>query len=431
MKLFRNKRFTWWQWVLLGIGFLTVVSILLNLFFIASPTRPDRVTLSHAVSIEDDTLITTLSTLVDSPIVTGGEVQILNNGDEFFPAMYSDIENARTSISISTYIWKEGVVSDELLALLTKKAQQGVKVRIILDGFGAKTITDKEVGSLKDAGGEVSWFHPARFGTLTKYHKRNHTRAIVIDDTIGYTGGMAVADYWLGNAQDKEHWRDMMFRLTGPQVAQSQKTFTALWEITTGQVLVPTPATPDTSRLRSIGITNLTPDEDIEQLSVFMITAITAAKESLYITTPYMILDKRIENALLDAKARGVDVKILLPGEVIDSKLVQSASQSYYKTLLRNGIEIYEYNPTMLHSKTIVIDGKWSMIGSANIDTRSTFFNVENLLAIDDEAFGQKLQEIFFKDLEVSRHITYEDWKNRSIVRKIMEPLCSIIDKQL
>jgi len=431
MKLFRNKRFTWWQWILLGIGALTTLSILMNLFFITTPARPDEIKVSGPISIADDSLINTLSVLVDSPIISGGEVKILNNGDEFFPALYNDIENAQSSIHLSTYIWKEGVVSNEFLALLTKKAQQGVKVRIILDGFGAKTITDKELGALKDAGGEVSWFHPARFGTLTKYHKRNHARAIVIDEKVAYTGGMAVADYWTGNAQSPEHWRDMMFRLTGAQVAQSQKTFNALWEITSGTVITSTPIATDSSPLRSLGITNLTPDEDIEQLSVFLITSITAAKESILITTPYMILDERMEHALLAAKERGVDVKILLPGEVIDSKLVQSASQSYYKTLLKNGVEIYEYTPTMLHSKTIVIDGTWSMIGSANIDTRSTFFNVENLIAIQDVSLGKKLQETFFKDLEVSKQITLADWKDRSIVRKIMEPLCSIIDKQL
>lgn len=403
----------------------------MNLFFITTPARPDEIKVSGPISIADDSLINTLSVLVDSPIISGGEVKILNNGDEFFPALYNDIENAQSSIHLSTYIWKEGVVSNEFLALLTKKAQQGVKVRIILDGFGAKTITDKELGALKDAGGEVSWFHPARFGTLTKYHKRNHARAIVIDEKVAYTGGMAVADYWTGNAQSPEHWRDMMFRLTGAQVAQSQKTFNALWEITSGTVITSTPIATDSSPLRSLGITNLTPDEDIEQLSVFLITSITAAKESILITTPYMILDERMEHALLAAKERGVDVKILLPGEVIDSKLVQSASQSYYKTLLKNGVEIYEYTPTMLHSKTIVIDGTWSMIGSANIDTRSTFFNVENLIAIQDVSLGKKLQETFFKDLEVSKQITLADWKDRSIVRKIMEPLCSIIDKQL
>jgi len=430
MKLFRNKRFTWWQWILLGIGALTTISILMNLFFISSPTRPDEIKVSGPISISDDTLINTLSVLTDAPIVSGGDVEILNNGNEFFPRLYSDIENATTSIHLSTYIWKEGTVSDEMLALLTKKAQQGVKVRIILDGFGAKTITDKELGALKNAGGEVSWFHAARFGTLTKYHKRNHARAIVIDEKIAYTGGMAVADYWTGNAQDPEHWRDMMFRLTGPQVTQSQQTFNALWEITSGEVLIATPVVSDDTSLRSLGKTNLTPDEDIEQLSVFLITSITAAKESLYITTPYMILDERMEHALVGAKMRGVDVKILVPGEVIDSKLVQSASQSYYKALLKNDIEIYEYNPTMIHSKTIVIDGVWSMIGSANIDTRSTFFNVENLIAVQDANFGKKLQETFFKDLEVSKQITLADWKDRSIIRKIMEPLCSIIDKQ-
>ncbi len=413
------------------IGCIALGIAVLNLFFISSPGRPDRVRIAHPLKIEDSSLINTLSVLVDSPIVEGGSIEILNNGDEFFPRLYADIEGAKNSINISTYIWKEGSVSDTLLALLTTKVQQGVTVRIILDGFGAKSIGDKDLQPLVDAGGTISQFHPPRFGILTKFHKRNHSRAIVIDDTIGYTGGMSVADYWSGDAEDKDHWRDMMFRLTGPQVQHTQKVFTALWEITTGEVLVSTLSPSDDLDLRSIGMLNLTPDEDIEQLSTFLITSISAARESLFIATPYMILDPRIETALVDARARGVEVKILLPGEIIDSKLVQSASQFYYKKLLEHDVEIYEYEPTMLHSKMIVIDGVWSIIGSANIDTRSTFFNIENVIAVHDETFGKHMQDIFLKDIETSNHITLEEWRHRSIMRKILEPLTSFIDKQL
>lgn len=228
---------------------------------------------------------------------------------------------------------------------------------------------------------------------------------------------MAVAQYWTGDATDPDHWRDMMFRVTGAPVSLLKKTFTTLWEVASGEVLVPqkkslqsSPSMRGALPLQTLSLTNLSPDQDTEELSTTISLSIAAATKSVIIVTPYMVLEKRVEQSLIEAADRGVDVRLLLPGPVIDSKIVQSASQYYYERLLSHGIRIYEYQPTMLHSKYMVIDGTWSIIGSANMDTRSTFFNVENILSIQQAELATDLTKTFEQGLTKAKEITQEEW---------------------
>ncbi len=426
-----------WQLIFLIIGIVATVSIIINLFIIARPKK-GQLKISSDISAGDGSLIETLEKFSDNNIVRGGDIEILNNGDDFYLSLERDIKEAKHSIEFTAYIWKSGEMIDRLFALLTKKASEGVSVRLILDGFGAKGVPTEKTEDLKNAGGQVEWFHPIRFATLGKYHKRNHARAIIIDEKIGYTGGMAVSPYWMGNAESPEHWRDMMFRLTGAPVNHLRKTFAGLWEIASGEIMVPDKTNTQVSLsaekesgMRSVSLTSLSPDEDTEQLSTHFATSIAAAKTSVIIVTPYLVLEKRVEQALIDASGRGVSIQILLPGHYIDSKVVQSATQYYYKRLLDAGVSIYEYQGTMIHSKFMVVDGTWSIIGSANVDTRSTFFNVENIIDIESTEFGGKLTEVFEQDLKRSKQITKETWKKRAVFRPFFELLSSLIDKQL
>ncbi|MEO5646038.1 MAG: phospholipase D-like domain-containing protein [Candidatus Paceibacterota bacterium] len=386
-------------------------------------------TFSQPVNI--DTLPATLSQLTGSPIITGGTIDILNNGDEFFPSLYTDLEGAKTSIEFSVYIWKKGVVSTKVCNLLIQKAKQGVQVRLLLDSFGAQHTPANKIAELKKAGGMVAWYHPLKFGLLMKFFKRNHSRSITIDNTISYTGGMAIADYWLGHAQDKNHWRDIMFRLKGPIIHSVQEAFTNIWTSVTGEILVASPiTTPPGNEMLSIGYVNASPDQDMEQLSAFFATTIAAARVSIDIVTPYLILQPRLKKQLINAVQRGVTVRLLLPGRYIDSKIVQAASQYSYNALLRGGIKIFEYKPTMIHAKLLVVDGVWSIIGSANIDTRSTFYNVENNIGIADEKFAAKLQSIIHVEITNAREIKVRRWQRRFIFRKIAEFFATIPDEQ-
>lgn len=425
-----------WQIVFITIGILATLITILKLFVIVSPQKTS-LELSSEISINDDSLLLTLEKFSDGSIVNNGDVEILNNGDEFYPSLYKDISEAKESISFSVYIWKPGEISDEIFALLTRKAREGLSVRLLLDGFGAKGVPKDNIKILEDAGGKVSWFHPTSFTTITKYHKRNHVRAIIIDKSISYTGGMAVSDYWSGSADDKDHWRDMMFRITGAPVSMLEKTFVNLWEIASGEVLVTNNENQTSSKnttnssIKAISLTSLSPDQDTEQMSTHFALSINAAKESVIITTPYLVLEKRVERSLIDAANRGVKVTILLPGPIIDSKVVQSATQHYYTRLLKSNINIYEYQPTMIHSKYMVIDGTLSIIGSANMDTRSTYFNIENIMSIQNADLGSRLTSVFKQDLEKSKQITYEKWQKRTLFRRLFELSASAIDKQL
>ncbi|MDB5255286.1 MAG: cardiolipin synthase [Candidatus Nomurabacteria bacterium] len=388
-------------------------------------------TFSESLSIED--LPATFSQLTGSSIITGGSITILNNGDEFFPALYTDIKNAKISIELSVYIWKKGVVSNTVFDLLIQKAREGVRVRIILDSFGGKAAPQDKIAALRAAGGMVGWYHPFKIGLLLKFFKRNHTRAIIIDNAIAYTGGMAIADYWQGNALNKYNWRDMMFRMTGPIITSIQHTFSRIWASTTGEIIIPSAiesSNKNNEGIQSVAIVNDSPDQDMEQLTAFFATTIAATKISLDIATPYLILQPRLKKQLIAAAQRGVAIRLLLPGKYIDSKIVQAASQNAYGSLLGAGIKIYEYKPTMIHSKLMIADGIWSIIGSANIDTRSSFYNVENNIGIMDQTFATHLQDLFNIDLKKAYQINAKRWQRRFILRKISEIFAAIPDDQ-
>lgn len=430
----KNTKTPLWQTIFMGVGIVSAAGLIFNLFIISRPAKKDLVT-ELPISVHDKTLLFTLSNLLNTPIEHEGELEMLNNGDEFYPALFSDIASARQSIHFSAYIWEPGIVSDQLFALLIAKAHEGVDVRLVLDGFGGLKVPKKDIEALRSAGAEVEIYHPLGFQRFTKLHKRNHTRSIIIDETVGYTGGMAVADYWLGDAEDSSHWRDIMFRIRGGMLRHVERSFAALWEVARGEVLAPTAETdggalPE-STMESISLTSFSLDEDVQQLSTFFALSISAAQETTFIATPYMVLEKQVEKAIIDAAHRGVEVRILLPGPVIDSKIVQTASQYYYTRLLEAGVKIYEYAPTMMHTKALVVDNGWSIIGSANIDTRSSFFNVENVIGIQNEQFAGALTEVLEQDLEKSKEITLSEWDDRSIFRKVFEPLVYIFDKQL
>jgi cardiolipin synthase A/B len=422
-----------WQYIFFWIGIFALCSLIISLFIISRPKHRESISLSVPIRAQDQALIYTIASLTGASVVTGGNIELLTNGDEFYPALLKDIAAAKKSVNFTAYIWKPGTVSDQVIAALTQKASEGIPVRLLLDGFGAKTIPQKDLQAFKDAGGTVVWFHPTSPFRIGWTLKRNHARAIIIDDTIGYTGGMAVSDYWSGNATDPDHWRDSMFRLTGPQVQPIAATFRMLWTVSSGEVLVTPPpenVVPSPGKIQSVSVTNLAPDEDLELFTPFLVTSIAAAQHTIKIATPYLIVAKPIQQALIEAVDRGVEVTLLLPGQHIDSKIVQCGSQSLYKPLIEGGIEIYEYDPTMLHNKVITIDGAWSIIGSANIDMRSTYFNIENIIGVWDTEFAHTIEQSFNTDLAQAHRITADFWQHRSLTRRVTEQFCSLFNKQ-
>ena len=430
-----RRRYKWWQLALFVIGVIAFVSVMSSLFF-AVGHKPGRIyTDSTPPSVDSPDFATGLGAIVGAPVEHGGTVQILNNGDDFIPALLESVGQAQRTINFTVYIWSKGAFSDQLLAALEKKQREGVQVRILLDGLGSLKVPDEDFEPLISAGGKVQKFRTPRFGKLTRFHRRTHRRSIVIDGKVGYTGGMAVSDIWLGHAQDPEHWRDLMFKVTGPMARSLQTAFVDLWASSSGELLInpehyPVAAPADAPGVERFVHFTHSPADDVQPLAYFYLLPIFAARESIYFAAPYYVPDKHLQDALVEKAQAGLDVRLLLPGRNTDNLIVRASAQARYQELLEAGVKIYEYQPTFMHAKYGVVDGKWSIIGSPNLNSRSRDLDEENAFGIYDEPLGTKLKETFFKDLERSEQITLEKWRARNPLQKLFETASRILDQQ-
>jgi cardiolipin synthase len=428
----------WWVTTLIVIGFVSLLMAVGVLFFGINDTPHPLVASDEVPSVESLAFAEALSGLVGAPTEQGGTIEILSNGDEFLPALVQSIGAARSSINFSVYIWEDGAFSDRVLEALIDRQSHGVQVRVLLDGLGGRNAPDELFDDLKGRGGRVEKFRMPKFGTWTRFHRRNHRRSIVIDGAVGYTGGMAVADQWLGDAEDPDHWRDLMFKLTGPMARSLQGAFVDEWAGSTGELLVgeetyPVKTAPSTGSApgveRFIHHIN-SPADDDHSMAQFFVLSFMAARERIYVRTPYFIPDDSL-SAVLAAKARaGVDVRLLLPGPHIDNRTVRFSAQNHYDALLEAGVRIYEYQPTFTHAKAAVVDGVWSMVGSPNLNTRSRQLDEENVFGVLDRTFARELDDIFLADLAQSREIQLDAWRRRNPLLKLVQSLSRILDQQ-
>jgi cardiolipin synthase A/B len=430
-----RRRYKWWQLTLFVIGVVTAVSVLSALFMPVGD-KPTRIyTDATPPPVESPHFATALGTIAGAPVEKGGTITTLNNGDEFVPALLDAIEHATRTVNFAVYIWSEGKFSDQLLAALEKKQREGITVRVLLDGLGSIKVPDEDFAALVAAGGKVQKFRAPRFGKLTRFHRRNHRRSIVIDGEIGFTGGMAVSDIWLGHAQDTDHWRDIMFKVTGPLARSLQTAFADLWVSASGELLIdpknyPVPAPAAAGGIdRFIHLAN-SPADDDQSMAYFFLLPILSARESIYFAAPYYIPDNHLQSALVERAKSGVDVRLLLPGSHTDNWITRASAQARYQELLEAGAKIYEYQPTFMHAKYGVIDGTWAIVGSPNLNSRSRQLDEENALGIYDEAFGATLKATFFKDLERAKLINLEEWRRRNPLEKFFETVSRILDQQ-
>ncbi len=413
------KELPWWIQTSSIIGILAVTGIIVALFFRIG-NGPRELTLTSTPPVDSKEFLLAIAGTAGAPLHQGGTARLLNNGDEFFPALYQAIRGARRSVNFSCYIWKKGKVNDDLVAALLDRARAGVQVRVLLDGFGGALAPEKSMDALRATGARVETFREARLGKLTRFHRRNHRRAIVIDGRVGFTGGMAVADQWLGDAENEDHWRDSMVEVTGPLATTLQSSFVDLWAGTVGEVLVgpeffPPPDATSGPGERITLHTGLgsSPSHENRPLRLFFIQSFLAARRRLWITTPYFVPDRATREAVASRARAGVDVRILLPDSHTDAFLIRLASHGYYEELLQAGVRIYEYKTTMMHSKHVVVDGEWSVVGSVNMDIRGNEINEENVLGILDTEFGRQLEETFRQDLRKSEEIRLDAWRKR------------------
>jgi|SRR5579871_3566411 len=374
-----------------------------------------------------------LGALADSLPHTGTHVEVLTNGDVFYEAELEAIRNARSHICLEAYIFQNGEIAHRFISVLTERARAGVEVRMVLDAVGSFNTWKRTFRDLLDAGGHVFWYMPLRWYTLPRFNNRTHRELLVIDGTVGFIGGAGIADHWYKRRGRSARWRDTMFRVHGGAVASLQSMFAENWLESSGELLTGSRFYLETEVPGSVAalVINSSPSlgRSTRARMVFQ-TLIAVACRSIYITTPYFLPDRSARRMLIDAMKRGVELKILVPGKHSDHLLTRRSSRRLYGDLLQHGAQIYEYVPSMLHVKTLVVDGAWSVMGSTNFDHRSFGLNDEVNLAVLDERLAMRLEHDFQTDLASSRRITYAEWRRRSPLERFNEWLGWILERQ-
>src|SRR5215471_8355577 len=356
-----------------------------------------------------------------NPVVSGNSAILLKNGDQIFPAMTRDIREAKHTVNLETYIFQPDEAGRQFADAMMAAARNGVEIRLLVDAWGSKLGELEQ--PLKDGGVQVRIYRPLRLFSIYKVGKRTHRKILIVDGRVAYTGGLGIEKEWLGDARNSHEWRDTQVRVEGPVAAQMQSVFSEDWTYTTGEILTGDKFYPQilaSGPMSAQAIKASRGDaSSLAKMSYFV--AIKSAKTSIHIANAYFLPDKQVRNALVAAVKRGVDVQIMVPGRHIDLPMVRFASWNHYGEMLKGGVKIYEYRHTMMHNKTMVIDGAYSTIGSINFDARSMNRNAEESIAIYDRAFAEKMEEMFEKDKENCKEITYDVWSHRGADKRLAE----------
>jgi cardiolipin synthase len=378
-----------------------------------------------AVPLDNPAFFPTFEAWTDSSITGGNAVRLLFNGEQIFPALVQAIASAKTTITYAQYSYADGPVARDIAEALAERCRAGVGVNVLLDMAGSINIPQAYVDTMREAGCHVVFFRPIARWQLWRANNRNHRRILVVDGRVGFTGGAGVSRKWMGNGRVKDHWRDTDVRVEGPVVAQLQAAFVENWLEATGMVLggsayFPHPI-PRRGELYAQVIRSSPANGELAMYTAFLL-ALTSARKSITITNPYFVLDEPLTTALTAAKARGVTVRILLPG-AIDHAIVRQASRAQFGPLLRAGIELYEYRAALLHAKTMVVDGVWATVGSTNLINRSFAMDDELNLVIYDAGIGSQLEQAFTEDLRHAKRVDAEKWARRGIDQRLLEVL--------
>ncbi len=411
-----------------GLGTMAVVS-----YLIAPVETPPQFGLDHELSVDSDEFLTTIAGSTGAPFVAGNRLDILNNGDEFFPAMLAEIRGADVSITIEAYIYWAGEIGLEFARALSDRARAGVRVKILLDAIGSSDIGDDIVRQLEDAGCQIAWYNPIRWYTLGRFNHRTHRKSLIIDGRVAFTGGAGIADSWLGHAQDAEHWRDIQIRLEGPAVTPLQTGFAQNWLETTRELVSgPTyyPVHLPAGQLSALTLIS-SPVTGASTARILYYLSIVSARKSIWIANPYFVPDPAAMDTLIDAKKRGVDVRIMVSGERNENWLSRHNAVRLYGRLLEAGVEILEYDKTLLHHKTMVVDGVWATIGTTNFDSRSFAHNEENNVCFYDAQVAARLSAIFEEDVAHCRRLALDPWRRRGWFRKTQEVIAAFLQEQV
>lgn len=439
----RARRFlwSWWPWALIFLyavaahrwGWAAITGAMALISYLITPVEsPPRYGLDHEFSITDPEFLPTMEGATGVPLLPDNRIDILNNGDEFYPSMLAAIREAEGSITIEAYIYWAGSIGLTFAEALAERSQAGVKVKILLDAVGSASIGDEILRTLEAGGCQLAWFNPIRWYSLGRFNHRTHRKSLIVDGRIGFTGGAGIADHWTGRAQDPEHWRDLQIRIEGPACVPLQTGFAQNWlqatgELVSGELFYPRhmPAGP----LAAQTIMS-SPEIGASTVRIMYYLSIICARKSLFIANPYFIPDEAAIDALIEARQRGVDVRIMMSGIRNDMWLARHNSVRRMGRLLEAGIEVLEYTRTMLHQKTMVADAVWATVGTTNFDNRSFAHNDENNICIYDRKFAGQMHQVFLDDVTGCERIDLDRWRHRGAWARLQEFFASFLQEQ-
>ncbi|MEZ5366011.1 MAG: phospholipase D-like domain-containing protein [Bryobacterales bacterium] len=377
-----------------------------------------------------------LAAVLDAPASACREFEPLYGGERFYGQALEDIARARSSIHLTAYIYTPGKVATRFTQAMAERARAGVEVRVLLDAFGSLTTRKKDLDELIRAGGRVEWYHPLRWHTWPRINNRTHLEVLVVDGEVGLVGGPGIADYWLepGGTRTGAAWRDSMFRITGDAVAGLQAAFAENWLEADGRLLAGDayfPPAEEPGRSPTLVVNTSPTRGGSARARMLFQLLIHVARERIEVTTPYFLPDAAARRELVRAiRERGVEVRILVPGRHSVPFFTRRCSRRRYGELLEAGARIYEYQPAMMHAKTLVVDGCWAVVGSTNFDPRSFGINDELNVAVLDRTVAKQLHEHFELDLQTSEAIDYEHWRRRPPWERATELFSAIFERQ-
>jgi len=416
-------------WIVAGVAaFAAMVA-----YAMAPSERSPLHGLDHDMAVGAEGFLTSLIGLTGAPFFDGNRVRLLNNGDEFYPVMLADIDDARHSITIEAYIYWDGRIGLEFARRLAVRAQEGVAVKILLDAVGSSTIGPQILSMLESGGCQVAWFNPLKWYKLGRVNRRTHRKSLIVDGRIAFTGGAGIADIWTGAAQSPDHWRDMQVRIEGPGAMPLQTAFAENWQATTGELVNGPEYFPDPVPAGRVPVQTIlsSPSTGTSGARTLYYLAIVCARRSILIANPYFVPDLKAIDLMIEAERRGIEVKVMVAGVHNDNWWARQNSVRLYGPLLKAGIDVYEYEQTMLHHKTMVIDGRWATIGTTNFDDRSFLFNDESNVSFVEPGLVKEMERTFRDDLEKCRRVSYAKWRKRGVTARAGEFIASFLKDQV
>ena len=426
----------------IGLVLVVIVVLMLALIGVLTVTRgtPVRMVIapgdrSGPPPVTDSLFERTMELYTGTHVDRGNKVEQLVNGS-VYPQLWADLRQAKRTITVQMYYSLPGKVADTMAAVLRERARAGVRVLLLLDAFGSQKLSREWRQGLRSAGVELADLRKLRWYTIHSASDRSHVRVVVVDGKIGYTGGFGLADYWLGDGHHEEQWRESNVRFEGPAVMQLQAAFAAAWaeatgELLTGDLFFPPATFASAPGSVHAGLLYTSPTTGSTPAERFLALSIASARKTLWITNSYFVPDDDFRTLLTNAVKRGVDVRVLTVNKNTDVKTTWYAGRYRYEELLAAGVRIFEYQPTMIHSKTIVVDGMWGSIGSMNFDNRSLAFNNESNLVTLDKQFGAQLDSTFLDDLRYSQEIKLEEFRKRPRFSKMLEACAALLQRLL